>query len=115
MVSLPTSRHDALAPQRFFARSGLLLPYDWIKRSFMSQSVEETKNCPVQGTELVAPHPVELVAPLSDSETKELNRCEEVLRLGLGTFFEVGNALLTIRDLRLYRQTHPNFESYCHE
>ena len=90
-------------------------PYQWIKRSIMNQSVEQTKNSPVQSTELLAPHAVEQVVPLSGSETSELNRCEGVLRLGLNTFFEVGNALLTIRDLHLYRQTHSTFESYCQE
>ncbi len=31
------------------------------------------------------------------------------------TFYEVGNALLQIRDERLYRQTHSTFEEYCRE
>ena len=34
---------------------------------------------------------------------------------GLGTFVEVGTALLAIRDGRLYRETHGSFEEYCRE
>jgi len=33
----------------------------------------------------------------------------------LHTFFDVGSALLTIRDCRLYRTTHLTFENYCRE
>ena len=28
-------------------------------------------------------------------------------------FYEAGKALKELRDRRLYRSTHPNFESYC--
>jgi hypothetical protein len=52
---------------------------------------------------------------LSDAEEKQLRQCEEVLREGLETFFEVGGALLTIRDNHLYRVTHRTFENYCRE
>jgi len=34
---------------------------------------------------------------------------------GLATFVEVGQALMKIRDARLYRETHETFESYCRE
>lgn len=33
----------------------------------------------------------------------------------LATFVEVGEALLRIRDERLYRETHGSFEEYCRE
>lgn len=34
---------------------------------------------------------------------------------GLETFYEVGKALLEIRDQRLYRAAHGTFEEYCRE
>ncbi len=40
---------------------------------------------------------------------------ECIIEGGLRTFVEVGQALLEIRDARLYRQTHPTFEAYCKE
>lgn len=40
---------------------------------------------------------------------------EAVIERGLTTFVEVGAALLEIRDRRLYRESHGDFESYCHE
>lgn len=50
---------------------------------------------------------------LTAGEVSRLEHCENVLERGLHTFFEVGIALLTIRDERLYRATHHTFESYC--
>ncbi len=55
------------------------------------------------------------LSPLSETEKSQLRQSEEILRAGLQTFLEVGNALLTIRDGKLYRATHPTFESYCHD
>lgn len=40
---------------------------------------------------------------------------ETVIERGLATFVEVGEALLEIRDSRLYRDTHGSFEDYCRE
>lgn len=51
--------------------------------------------------------------PLSDVDTSQLAEAEVVIERGLGTFVEVGAALLAIRDARLYRQTHGTFEEYC--
>ena len=48
-------------------------------------------------------------------EQRELEKCEHVLRTGLATFFEVGQALLTIRNARLYRHDFSTFEAYCHQ
>lgn len=59
--------------------------------------------------------PGELVAPLGEGDKKQLNQCEIILQRGLATFFEVGNALNMIRENRLYRATHPTFETYCRE
>lgn len=41
--------------------------------------------------------------------------CEEIIERGLATFVVVGNALLRIRDGRLYRQEYANFETYCQD
>lgn len=48
-------------------------------------------------------------------EVTELGRLEAVIERGLTTFVEVGNALLEIRERRLYRETHGTFEGYCRE
>jgi hypothetical protein len=47
--------------------------------------------------------------------TAQLINCEKIIERGLQTFVEVGNALLTIRDQRLYRQDHASFEGYCRD
>lgn len=40
---------------------------------------------------------------------------EAVIERGLNTFVDVGNALLSIRNERLYRADHATFEDYCRE
>jgi len=45
----------------------------------------------------------------------DLAACEAVIERGLATFVEVGEALLVIRDERLYRESHATFEDYCRE
>lgn len=52
---------------------------------------------------------------LSGPETKTLLDCEAVIERGLKTFEEVGAALVTIRDQRLYRFKFATFEQYCRE
>jgi len=52
---------------------------------------------------------------LTVSEQTALARCEEVIERGLGTFVDVGEALLTIRDKRLYREEHGTFDAYCRD
>lgn len=57
---------------------------------------------------------------LVDTDTGEvvarsLDECERVIERGLGTFVEVGEALMAIRDQRLYRSTHGDFDTYCRE
>ena len=44
-----------------------------------------------------------------------LSACEAVIERGLKSFIDVGNALLTIRDNRLYKDGHATFEDYCRE
>ena len=50
---------------------------------------------------------------LDATELTDLANCEEVIDKGLRTFVEVGTALLTIRDGRLYRAQYGTFEDYC--
>ncbi|WP_433233925.1 hypothetical protein [Actinomadura nitritigenes] len=48
-------------------------------------------------------------------ERAQLARAERTIRRGLATFVAVGEALLEIRDQRLYRETHGTFEEYCRD
>ena len=48
-------------------------------------------------------------------ERSRLFQLEETIRQGLNTFVDVGNALLEIRDKRLYRQEYSTFEDYCNK
>lgn len=50
---------------------------------------------------------------LNIDESNELERCEVVIKQGLQTFIEVGQALMTIREKRLYRIGFKTFEDYC--
>lgn len=50
---------------------------------------------------------------LTAVEIDELRQCEIVIEHGLKTFIEVGNALMEIRDKRLYRIEYSTFEEYC--
>lgn len=55
----------------------------------------------------------ELRPTLTSAEKEQLQECEAAIRMGWKTFIDVGNALLRIRDSRLYRDTHKDFEAYC--
>jgi len=50
---------------------------------------------------------------LTVAETDCLADCEQRIERGLKTFVEVGTALATIRDNRLYRAEFGTFEAYC--
>jgi hypothetical protein len=52
---------------------------------------------------------------LTDSERAEFVMLEARIKRGLSIFYEIGAALLTIRDKRLYRADYSNFEAYCVE
>ena len=52
---------------------------------------------------------------LNIDESHELERCEVVIKQGLETFIEVGQALMVIRDKRLYRVGYGTFEDYCQD
>jgi len=48
-------------------------------------------------------------------ELARLSELENVIDAGLKTFVDVGNALLEIRDSRLYREGWGTFEEYCQD
>lgn len=52
---------------------------------------------------------------LSTTDHRGLADHEAVIERGMNTFIEVGNALLAIREERLYRDGHATFEDYCRE
>jgi hypothetical protein len=54
-------------------------------------------------------------SPLTAAETAWLAELIKIVGSGLSAFAEVGNALLEIRDNRLYRQTHATFDAFCQE
>lgn len=50
-----------------------------------------------------------------DLRVASLPELEGVIGRGLATFVEVGTALAEIRERRLYRDSHGDFDSYCRE
>lgn len=52
---------------------------------------------------------------LTNREQGRLNECEKIIQRGFNTFVEVGQALLEIRDSRLYKMDYSTFEDYCRE
>lgn len=52
---------------------------------------------------------------LAVRERTRLASCETRIERGLATFVEVGEALLEVRDGRLYRAEHGTFEGYCRD
>ena len=55
---------------------------------------------------------IEVLEELTPDEEKERHRMEWKVEMA---FYEAGSALRLLRDKRLYRSTHPTFESYCHD
>jgi len=53
--------------------------------------------------------------PLNVIERGELRKAEATIETGQRTFMDVGNALLAIRDGRLYRESYKTFDAYCNE
>ncbi len=56
-----------------------------------------------------------MTAAVTPARKAALARCERAIRKGLARFFEVGAALMEIRDERLYLDTHTSFGAYCRE
>jgi hypothetical protein len=49
------------------------------------------------------------------AEEIEFQQCETIVREGWGHFARVGEALVRIRDKKLYKNEHHTFELYCRE
>src|SRR5229473_4394024 len=60
-----------------------------------------------------APAQARQARKLSPQERATLRHCENAVTKGLKTFYEVGDALKTIRNQRLYRETFASFRAYC--
>jgi hypothetical protein len=50
---------------------------------------------------------------LTLEETRELKKLETTVRNGIKSYIEVGNALKTIQDKKLYRGKYGSFNRYC--
>lgn len=59
--------------------------------------------------------PTRKIKPLSAHEKEIFERMEGVVQSHLESFSKAGDALVAIRDGRLYRETHGTFEDYCRE
>jgi hypothetical protein len=57
--------------------------------------------------------PFELAIILTAKEKPCLAKLEKVIDAKLGDFFEVGSALIEIKRMGLFRETHHNFNLYC--
>lgn len=56
-----------------------------------------------------------LSEPLSKKEKADLLNAEKTIKKGWNTFVEVGKALATIRDGRLYRENFTTFQEYTRD
>ena len=52
---------------------------------------------------------------VTEIEAQRFTELETAIERGVQTFVEVGNALIEIRDSRLYRADYGTFEDYCRE
>jgi len=58
---------------------------------------------------------IESTGTLSEAEHIELWEREQTIERGLQAFYEVGEALLAIREKRLYRESHTTWNQYLRE
>ena len=80
----------------------------------MSKTEGEGKSVIATAT-VVSPGELPALNPLTSAERQELEGHERTIERGKKVFMEVGEALMAIRDKRLYRQTHPDFHTYCQD
>ncbi len=52
---------------------------------------------------------------LTTDEKESLTVLEKTIKENLQAFYQVGAALMKIRDSKLYRESHGTFEEYCRE
>lgn len=87
-------------------------------RQRRSAAVEQKKFTTAVDMAQELPH---LFKPISDSPTligeeqDSLAQCEAAVETLKGAFWAAGKALQIIRDARLYRESHPNFDDYCED
>jgi hypothetical protein len=74
--------------------------------------MEATEPQEGEGMAISLPHESQALTP---DEQADLQQQEAIIAQGLQTFWEVGQALMVIRDRRLYRQQHPSFEAYLQQ
>lgn len=55
------------------------------------------------------------LSTLNQSEQKELTECRAIIQKGFHTFLEVGQALVSIQQKKLYRASHDTFEAFCRD
>jgi hypothetical protein len=55
------------------------------------------------------------LAPLTKAEAQQLEQREQIIKQGITAFKQVAEALLEIRDQRLFRAQYSTFEDYCRE
>lgn len=51
--------------------------------------------------------------PLTKEEAGWLTKLEKTIENSLAAFYQLGYALILIRDTRLYREKYKTFEEYC--
>ena len=51
----------------------------------------------------------------TELSTMNLSELESIVERGLASFIEVGNALIEIRDAKMYGSAYSTFEEYCNE
>lgn len=56
-----------------------------------------------------------MTTALTGTESKDLQRLEQVIQRGVRTFIEVGAALAEIKARKLYRERAETFQDYCQE
>jgi len=53
------------------------------------------------------------IEKLNGDESAELLKCKKTVSSGLQVFYKVGDALMSILNSRLYRETHTSFIEFC--
>ena len=54
-----------------------------------------------------------MTTALTKQDAADFRACVQIIRKGINTFREVGQALAKIRDGQWYKQSHKTFEAFC--
>ncbi len=79
------------------------------------KNMNDIAKLPASGSVNLVEASPEIIEPLQKREISRLKKCEDVIGRNLKEFFEVGKALATIKNDRLYREEYKTFEQYCKE